>query len=156
MISLGCDHGGYELKEAIKKSLEEKGIEYKDYGTYSKESVDYPQFALAVAESVANGESESGIICCGTGIGVSIVANKVPGVRAAVVGDVFSARATKEHNNANVVCLGARVIGEGLALLIVEEWLNAEFQGGRHQDRIDLIKKIEEQYSKRWSNVREG
>ncbi|KZL89887.1 ribose-5-phosphate isomerase B [Clostridium magnum DSM 2767] len=149
MISLGCDHGGYELKEAIKKSLEEKEIEYKDHGTYSKESVDYPQFALAVAESVAKGKSESGIICCGTGIGVSIVANKVPGVRAAVVGDVFSARATKEHNNANVVCLGARVIGEGLALLIVEEWLNAEFQGGRHQDRIDLIKKIEEQYSKR-------
>lgn len=149
MISLGCDHGGYELKEAIKKSLEEKGIEYKDHGTHSKESVDYPQFALAVAESVTNGESECGIICCGTGIGVSIVANKVPGVRAAVVGDVFSARATKEHNNANVLCLGARVTGEGLALLVVDEWLKAEFQGGRHQDRIDLIRKVEDKYYKR-------
>lgn len=148
MISLGCDHGGYELKEAIKKSFEEKGIEYKDYGTYSKESVDYPQFALAVAESVANGDSECGIICCGTGIGVSIVANKVPGVRAAVVGDVFSARATKQHNNTNVLCLGERVTGEGLALLIVDEWLNAKFEGGRHQSRIDLISKIEEKYYK--------
>jgi ribose 5-phosphate isomerase B len=149
MISVGCDHGGYELKEAIKKSLKEKKIEYKDYGTYYKESVDYPQFALAVAESVANGESECGIICCGTGIGVSIVANKVPGVRAAVVGDVFSARATKQHNNTNVLCLGERVTGEGLALLIVDEWLNAEFQGGRHQERIDLIGKVEEKYYKR-------
>lgn len=149
MISLGCDHGGYQLKETIKKSFEEKGIEYKDYGTYSKESVDYPQFALAVAESVANGESERGIICCGTGIGVSVVANKVPGIRAAVVGDVFSARATKQHNNTNVLCLGERVIGEGLALIIVDEWLNTEFEGGRHQSRIDLISKIEEKYYKR-------
>ena len=149
MISVGCDHGGYELKEVIKKTLQQKGIEYKDYGTYSKESVDYPDFALAVAESVSKGISEGGIICCGTGIGVSIAANKVPGVRAAVLSDVFSARATKQHNNANVICLGGRVIGEGLALLIVEEWLNAEFLGGRHQKRIDLISKIEDKYSKK-------
>lgn len=148
LIALGCDHGGYELKEAIKESFVQKGIQYKDYGTYSKESVDYPQFALAVAESVASGKIECGIICCGTGIGVSIVANKVPGVRAAVVGDVFSARATKQHNNTNILCLGARVTGEGLALLIVEEWLNAKFQEGRHQSRIDMIAKIEDKYCK--------
>ncbi|AWI06067.1 ribose 5-phosphate isomerase B [Clostridium drakei] len=148
MISIGCDHGGYELKEVIKKSFEEKGIKYRDYGTYSKESVDYPKYALAVAESVANEEGECGIICCGTGIGVSIAANKVPGVRAAAVADVFSARATKQHNNANVLCLGQRVIGEGLALLIVDEWLNTKFEGGRHQTRINLISKMEEKYCK--------
>ncbi|MHC1684422.1 MAG: ribose 5-phosphate isomerase B [Clostridiaceae bacterium] len=148
MIALGADHGGYELKEAIKKELEQKGIEYKDLGTYSKESIDYPEFALAVAESVASKECDNGIICCGTGIGVSIVANKVPGVRAAVVGDVFSARATKQHNNTNVICLGARVTGEGLALLLVEEWLNAKFEGGRHQNRIDMITEVEKKYNK--------
>lgn len=148
MIALGCDHGGYNLKETIKKNLSESGILFKDFGTYSKESVDYPQFALAVAESVANGESQCGIICCGTGIGVSIVANKVPGVRAAVVGDVFSAIATKQHNDTNVLCLGERVTGEGLALLIVEQWLNAKFQGGRHQERINMILEIEAKYNK--------
>ncbi|WP_434579425.1 ribose 5-phosphate isomerase B [Thermoanaerobacterium thermosaccharolyticum] len=147
MISLGCDHGGYELKEIIKKHLEEKNIEYKDFGTYSEESVDYPEYALKVAESIRNGESELGILCCGTGIGVSIAANKVPGIRAAVVGDVFSARACKEHNNANIICLGGRVIGPGLALMIVDEWLNAEFSGGRHQRRIDKITEIEKKYS---------
>lgn len=148
MIALGCDHGGYNLKEAIKKYLSDSGILYKDFGTYSKESVDYPRFALAVAESVAKEECQYGIICCGTGIGVSIVANKVPGVRAAVVGDVFSAIATKQHNNTNVLCLGERVTGEGLALLIVEQWLNAKFQGGRHQERIDMILEIEAKYNK--------
>lgn len=147
MIALGCDHGGYELKEAIKQMLSEKRIEYKDYGTYNKKKVDYPEFALMVAESVKNGESQSGILCCGTGIGVSIAANKVPGIRAAAVSDVFTARATKQHNNSNILCLGGRVIGVGLALLIVEEWLNAEFQGGRHQDRINMISKIEEKYA---------
>ncbi|KOF58074.1 MULTISPECIES: ribose 5-phosphate isomerase B [Clostridium] len=147
MIALGCDHGGYELKEAIKQMLSEKRIEYKDYGTYNKKKVDYPEFALMVAESVKNGESQSGILCCGTGIGVSIAANKVPGIRAAAVSDVFTARATKQHNNSNILCLGGRVIGVGLALLIVEEWLNAEFQGGRHQDRINMISKIEEKYT---------
>ncbi|MBC2579595.1 ribose 5-phosphate isomerase B [Clostridium sp. DJ247] len=149
MIALGCDHGGYELKEEIKKHLEEKGIKYNDYGTHSKESVDYPKFSLKVAESVANGESNYGIICCGTGIGVSIVANKVPGIRAAVVGDVFSAKATKEHNNTNVVCLGARVTGGGLALLIIDEWLNAKFQGGRHQNRLDQLDEIENKYRRK-------
>lgn len=147
MIALGCDHGGYELKELIKTRLKEKDIECKDYGTYSKESVDYPEYALSVAESVARGECEYGIICCGTGIGVSIVANKVPGIRAALVSDVFSARATKQQNNSNIICLGERVTGKELAWLIVEEWLKAEFEGGRHVRRIEMIKEIEKKYS---------
>ncbi|MDP9751551.1 ribose 5-phosphate isomerase B [Thermoanaerobacter pentosaceus] len=148
-IALGCDHGGFELKEVIKKHLEERNIEYMDYGTYSKESVDYPEYALKVAESIINGESDCGILCCGTGIGISIAANKVPGIRAAVVGDVFSARLCKQHNNANIICLGGRVIGPGLATMIVDEWLDAEFQGGRHQKRIDKVIEIEKKYSKK-------
>ena len=148
MIALGCDHGGYRLKEAIKNHLAAKGIPFKDYGTYSEESVDYPKYALAVAESVKSRECENGILCCGTGVGISMAANKVPGIRAAVVGDCFTAQATKEHNNSNIICLGERVIGEGLALMIVDAWLNAEFIGGKHQIRLDLIKEIEEKYSK--------
>lgn len=148
MIALGADHGGYELKEAVKRHLEEKGIEYEDFGTFSTESVDYPDFALKVAEAVARGEYSSGILICGTGIGISIAANKVPGIRAANVGDVFSARASKEHNNANILCMGGRVTGPGLAAMMVDEWLSAEYQGGRHQRRLDKITKIEEKYSK--------
>lgn len=147
-ISIGCDHGGYELKETIKKHLDERHIEYRDYGTNSAESVDYPDYALNVAESIKNGESDCGILCCGTGIGISIAANKVPGIRAATVGDVFSAKACKEHNNANIICLGGRVTGPGLADMIVDTWLDAEFQGGRHQRRIDKITEIEKKYSK--------
>jgi len=148
VIALGCDHGGYRLKESIKKHLEAKGICCKDFGTYSEESVNYPKYALDVAESVKSGECENGILCCGTGVGISIAANKVPGIRAAVVGDCFTAQATKEHNNSNIICLGERVIGEGLALMIVDAWLNAEFIGGKHQIRLNLIKEIEEKYSK--------
>lgn len=148
MIALGADHGGYELKEAIKRYLEEKGIEYKDFGTFSTESVDYPDFAQKVAEAVAKGEYSSGILICGTGIGISIAANKVPGIRAANVGDVFSARAAKEHNNANILCMGGRVTGPGLAVMMVDEWLNAKYQGGRHQRRLDKITDIEKKYSK--------
>ncbi|WP_434631420.1 ribose 5-phosphate isomerase B [Thermoanaerobacterium thermosaccharolyticum] len=148
MIAIGSDHGGYELKEAIKKHLDEKGIEYKDFGTFSEESVDYPDFALKVAEAVASGEFERGILLCGTGVGISIAANKVPGIRAANVSDAFSARYSKEHNNANVLCMGGRVVGPGLATLLVDEWLNAEFQGGRHQKRLDKITEIEKKYSK--------
>lgn len=148
MIALGADHGGYELKEAIKKHLEERGIEYRDFGTFSTESVDYPDFALKVAEAVARGEYSSGILICGTGIGISIAANKVPGIRAANVGDVFSARASKEHNNANILCMGGRVTGPGLAVMIVDEWLDAKYQGGRHQRRLDKITDIEKKYSK--------
>lgn len=148
MIALGCDHGGYKLKESIKKHLEKQGISYKDFGTYSEESVDYPKYALAVAESVKSGECENGILCCGTGVGISIAANKVPGVRAAVVGDCFTAQATKEHNNSNVICLGERVVGEGLALLIVDTWLTANFIGGRHEARLSQIEEIEKKYNK--------
>lgn len=148
MIALGCDHGGYKLKESIKKHLEKQGICYKDFGTYSEESVDYPKYALAVAESVKSGECENGILCCGTGVGISIVANKVPGIRAAVVGDCFTAQATKEHNNSNIICLGERVVGEGLALLIVDTWLTANFIGGRHETRLSQIEEIEKKYSK--------
>ncbi|WP_255547797.1 ribose 5-phosphate isomerase B [Crassaminicella indica] len=147
-IALGSDHGGYHLKEAIKKYLEEKGIECEDFGTNSTESVDYPEFGMKVAEAVVSGKCEKGIVCCGTGIGISISANKVPGVRCAVVSDTFSAQMSKEHNNANVLALGERVIGIGLALKIVDVWLNTEFAGERHQRRIDKITDIEKKYSK--------
>lgn len=143
-ISIACDHGGFLLKEAVKKHLIEKGVEIKDFGCYKKESVDFPGYAKKVGNSIVNGESELGILCCGTGIGMSIAANKIKGIRAAVVGDVFSAQATREHNNSNVLCLGERVTGEGLALLIVDTWLNSEFQGGRHAGRVNAIGELEE------------
>jgi ribose 5-phosphate isomerase B len=143
-IALGSDHGGFNLKEEIKKWLEEKDYGFTDYGTYSTESCDYPDVALKVARAVAAGECTHGILVCGTGIGVSIVANKVPGIRAALCHDTFSARASREHNNANVLALGERVIGRGLALDIVETWLNASFSGGRHQRRVDIINALDE------------
>jgi len=143
MIALGCDHGGYKLKGTIIKYLGNKHIPYKDFGTYSQESVDFPKYATEVAESVKAKECESGILCCGTGVGMSIAANKVPGIRAAVVGDCFTAKATKEHNNANIICIGERVTGEGLALMIVETWLNAKFENGRHKMRLNLVEDIE-------------
>lgn len=140
MIAIGSDHGGYELKEAIKKYLQENGYDFKDFGTNSTASVDYPTYGKAVADAVATGEYEKGILICGTGIGISISANKVKGIRCALCGDVFSAKATREHNNANVLALGARVIGEGLALEIVNTFLNTEFSNDqRHIRRIDLI-----------------
>ncbi|WP_284679729.1 ribose 5-phosphate isomerase B [Aceticella autotrophica] len=148
MIALGSDHGGYDLKEVVRKYFDKKGIAYKDFGTFSSESVDYPDFALMVAEAVISGECDRGILICGTGIGISIAANKVPGIRAANCSDVFSAKYAKEHNNANILCMGGRVIGPGLALMIVDEWLNAEFQGGRHQKRLDKIKDIEKKYGR--------
>jgi ribose 5-phosphate isomerase B len=148
VIALGADHGGYDLKEAIKKYLDEKGIAYKDFGTVSTDSVDYTDYALKVAEAVASGEYSEGILVCGTGIGMCIAANKVPGIRAAHVEDVFSAKAAKEHNNANILCLGGRITGPGLAVMMVDEWLKATFQGGRHQRRIDKIAEIERKYSK--------
>ncbi|QZY55508.1 ribose 5-phosphate isomerase B [Crassaminicella profunda] len=147
-IALGSDHGGYNLKNAIKKHLEEKGIECEDFGTNSSESVDYPEFGMKVAEAVVSGKCEKGIVCCGTGIGISISANKVPGVRCAVVSDTFSAAMSREHNNANVLALGERVIGVGLALKIVDVWFNTEFAGGRHERRVDKITDIEKKYSK--------
>ena len=140
MIGIGSDHGGFALKEAIKKHLEDRGLEYKDFGTYSDASCDYPVYGRAVAKAVAAGECELGILICGTGIGISITANKVPGVRAALCSDCFSAEATRQHNNANILALGARVLGEGLALKIVDTFLDTPFSNDeRHVRRISMI-----------------
>ena len=140
MIGIGSDHGGFALKEAIKKHLEERGLEYKDFGTYSSASCDYPVYGRAVAKAVAAGECQLGILICGTGIGISITANKIKGVRAALCGDCFSAEATRLHNDANILALGARVTAEGLALKIVDTFLDTEFSGDeRHIRRIGLI-----------------
>jgi len=140
MIGLGCDHGGFELKNEIVKYLEKNNIEYKDYGTYSKESADYPIYAKAVSEAVANGVCEKGILICGTGIGMSIAANKIKGIRAALCHDVFSAKATREHNDANILALGARVIGVGHAIEVVDAFLNTDFSNEeRHKRRIAMI-----------------
>ena len=137
MIAIGSDHGGFELKEAIKKHLDERGLEYKDYGTYSKDSCDYPTYGKLVAHAVADGECDRGIIICGTGIGISISANKVKGIRAALCGDCFSAEATRLHNDANILALGARVTAEGLALKIVDTFLDTPFSNDeRHMRRI--------------------
>ena len=140
MIGIGSDHGGFELKEKIKKHLEERGLEDKDVGTHSTASCDYPVYGRAVAKAVAAGECDRGIIICGTGIGISITANKVKGVRAALCSDCFSAQATREHNDANILALGARVLGEGLALKIVDTFLDTPFSGDeRHIRRISMI-----------------
>lgn len=143
MIALGSDHAGFSLKEKIKKYLEEKGIEYEDYGCYSPESFDYAIAAKRVCDGVIGGECERAILCCGTGIGISMAANKVKGIRAAACTNYFGAKYTRAHNDANVLCLGERVIGEGLALELVDVFLNTEFEGGRHQRRIDQIAAIE-------------
>ena len=140
MIAVACDHGGYVLKKEILKHLEERGLEYKNYGCYSEESVDYPVYAKKVAHAVADGECERGILICGTGIGISITANKVPGIRAALCGDCFSAQATREHNDANILAMGARVTGPGLALKIVDTFLDTPFSNDeRHIRRIKMI-----------------
>ncbi len=140
MIAIGCDHGGYELKKEILKYLDEKGIEYKDFGCDSLESVDYPVYAKKVALAVASKECEKGILICGTGIGISIAANKVKGIRAALCTDSYMARLTREHNDANIVAMGGRVIGAGIAVDIVDAFLNTEFSGEkRHIDRINMI-----------------
>ena len=140
MIAIGSDHGGFELKEKLMEHLSERGLEYKDVGTYSSASCDYPVYAKAVANAVASGECDRGIIICGTGIGVSITANKVRGIRAALCGDCFSAEATRQHNDANVLCMGARVVGEGLALKIADTFLDTPFSNDeRHIRRISMI-----------------
>ena len=143
MIAIGCDHGGFKLKQAVMKHLEERGLEYKDYGTYSDESCDYPVYGKAVANAVASGECDRGILICGTGIGISIAANKIRGIRAALCGDCFSAEATRLHNDANILAMGGRVVGPGLAIEMVALFLDTEFEGGRHQRRIDLVSQIE-------------
>lgn len=142
-IAIGSDHGGYILKEEIKLWLTEKGYKFEDFGAYSLDSCDYPDIAYKVAKAVAEGSCSKGVIVCGTGIGVSIAANKVPGIRAALCHDTFSAKASREHNDANILTMGERVIGRGLALEILEAWLGASFAGGRHQRRLDLIGSIE-------------
>ena len=140
MIAIGSDHGGFELKNTLMKHLEQRGFAYKDFGTYSEASCDYPAYAKAVANAVASGECERGILICGTGIGVSITANKVPGIRAALCGDCFSAEATRQHNDANILCMGARVTGEGLALKIADIFLDTPFsEDERHKRRISMI-----------------
>ena len=137
MIAIGCDHGGFELKQEIMKYLDDKGYEYKDYGTYTSDSCDYPVYAKKVAHSILNGECDKGILICGTGIGIGITANKFKGIRAALCHDVFSAQATREHNDANILTMGARVIGPGLAIKIVDTFLNTEFSNDeRHINRI--------------------
>jgi len=147
-IAIGCDHGGFELKNEIIKFLKNEKHEVKDFGTYSTNSCDYSDIALPVAEAVAAKEYEFGILICGTGIGIGIAANKVPGIRAALCSDTFSAHATREHNNANILTMGQRVVGTGLALDIVKTFLLSKFEGNRHQNRIDKISEIEKKYSK--------
>lgn len=142
-IIIGADHGGFELKGHIVKYLVEQGFEVEDVGTYSEESCDYPDIAQKLAKRVASGEFEKGILICGTGIGISISANKIKGIRAALCGDVYSAKMTRKHNDANILCMGGRVIGRELAFMIVDTFLNTEFEGGRHQRRIDKIHNLE-------------
>ena len=143
-LAIGSDHGGFRLKEAIKTYLLAHDYEVTDFGTEGEDSCDYPDFALPVAEAVAKGEYDRGILICGTGIGIGIVANKIKGVRAALCHDTFSAEACRNHNDANILTMGERIVGEGLALKIVETFLNSDFEGGRHQRRVDKIKALEE------------
>ena len=149
VIAVGCDHGAYKLKSTVKSHLEHHGYSVIDFGTHDSESVDYPIYASKVCEAVLKGDADLGILMCGTGIGMSIAANKYNGIRAALCSDTFSAHFTRMHNDANVLCMGARVIGEGLAIDIVDSFLHAEYEGGRHQKRLDLIKEIETDQKKR-------
>lgn len=147
-VAIGCDHGGIVLKSAVLETLQEYGAEVEDFGTYSEASVDYPDYALKVAEAVASGKFDCGVIMCGTGIGISIAANKVKGIRAAVCTNTFMGEMTKRHNNANIIALGGRVITPDEAKAIVKAWLTAEYEGGRHQNRLDKISQIEDKYFK--------
>lgn len=146
MIAIACDHGALALKEAIKKHLTERGFEVRDFGTNSLDSCDYPDFAGPAAKAVGSGECERGIVVCTTGIGVSIVANKVKGVRCALLSDLMSARMTRQHNDTNMMAMGAGVVGEMLALKIVDTWLDTPFEGGRHQRRVDKITALENEW----------
>lgn len=145
MIALGCDHGGFELKQEIKQYLDENKLEYVDFGTDSTESVDYPVYARKVVHAILSGECEKGILICGTGIGISIAANRYKGIRAALCTDCFMAEATRQHNDANILALGGRVVGPGLAVKIVDTFLNTPFsEGERHKNRIRLIEETED------------
>ena len=144
-IGLACDHGGFELKEELKTFLKSLGIELIDMGTFNEDSVDYPDFGVLVAEKVSRGELEKGILICGTGIGMSIVANKFPRIRAALVNDLYSSRCSREHNDANILIIGGRIIGKELAKEIVKVWLETPFAGGRHQRRLEKIEALEKE-----------
>lgn len=143
-LAIGSDHAGLPLKNALIPYLESRMIPYEDFGTETPDTVDYPHIAEKVCKAILSGQYDRGILICGTGIGMSITANKFPGIRAAAVSEPFSAILAKRHNNANVLCMGARVIGSGLATLITEGWLNASFEGNRHQRRVDIISRIEQ------------
>lgn len=138
-IAIGCDHVGFELKTHITEHLQSKGFSIKDFGTHSTQRTDYPLFGKAVAEAVTSGECEKGILICGTGVGISIAANKVKGVRAVVCSEPYSALLSRQHNDTNILSLGSRVVGRDLALMIVDAWLGGEFEGGRHKSRIDML-----------------
>ena len=144
-LAIGSDHAGYDMRLMIKEHLEARGFSVEDFGTFDRARSNYPEIASVVANRVAEGGFDGGILICGTGLGMSIAANKVRGIRAACVSDPFSARMSKEHNNANVICFGARVVGIEIAKMIVDEWLDHEFLGGRHQMRVDMITEIERQ-----------
>ncbi|MBK3331778.1 ribose 5-phosphate isomerase B [Persephonella atlantica] len=144
-VAIGSDHAGYQYKEIVKKHLEKKGFQVIDKGTYSEESVDYPIFGEAVGKAVASGEADRGIVICGTGIGISISANKIKGVRAALCTNEYMARMARKHNNANVLAFGSRVLGIDVALGIIDEFFRTEFEGGRHERRVKLISKIEDE-----------
>ena len=143
-IALAADHGGFELKEAVKAHLDELGLEYIDFGTHSTASVDYPDMALPACDAVVSGQCSKALLFCGTGVGISMAANKVKGVRACVCSEPYSARMSKQHNNSNIIAFGARVIGVETAKMIVDEWLNAKYEGGRHQVRVDMLTEIEQ------------
>ena len=143
MIAIGCDHSGFALKQEVMRHLDELGLAYKDFGTYSEESCDYPIYGEAVARAVAGGECERGILICGTGIGMSLAANKIPGIRCALLSDCFSAEMCRAHNNANMCALGGRVTGPELAKRMVDLFLTTEFLGGRHADRVNMISALE-------------
>ena len=143
ILAIACDHGGYELKNAIIEHLKEQGIAYKDFGCYSTASVNYPDYAKVLCASIQSGECYRGILVCGTGIGMSIAANKHRGIRAACASDSFSVKYTRMHNDSNVLCLGGRVVGIGVGVELADLFINTEFEGGRHQARVDMIADIE-------------
>lgn len=147
-IAIGSDHGGFQLKEAVKDYLVENNYDVEDFGAHSTDSVDYPEIGEKVALAIKDGEYDRGILVCGTGLGISISANKVPGIRAALVSDTFTAKMSRAHNDANILALGGRVLGVDLALEIVDVWLKTEFEGGRHERRVNKIKDLETKYNK--------
>ncbi|NLK09193.1 MAG: ribose 5-phosphate isomerase B [Firmicutes bacterium] len=148
MLAIGSDHAAFTFKEEIKAYLTEKGIQFKDFGCHSEERTDYPIYAEKVANAIVNGECQRGLLFCGTGIGISLAANKVPGIRAAVCSNCYTAAMSRQHNDANILAIGARVVGIDLAKRIIDTWLESEFEGGRHHDRVELITAIEVKHLK--------